>query len=175
MTSIPANYDPQKDLEEGTCTSPPHNGAYIGAYTRTSTSVSPALLPSPALLALYPGSCISEATGTLLLRSLAAKHRLTRSAMGDILQVLTLHMPENTAPMSYASHYRLFGSVRSSSRAHIVHQLCGGCGGVLSGSVLPVVTASARSNVITFYELPIETQLQALFNSEAHTSLFYDL
>ena len=129
------NSDPrQKYLEEGICTSPPRNGATgIGAYTRTRTrtptSVSPALLPSPAPLALYPGSCISEATGTLLLRSLAAKHGLTRSAMGDILQVLTLHMPENTAPMSYASHYRLFGGARSSPRAHIVHQLCGGCGG----------------------------------------------
>ena len=62
------NFDPQKDLEEGICTSPPRNGATsIGAYTHTPTSVRPALLPSPAPLALYPGSCISEATGMLLL------------------------------------------------------------------------------------------------------------
>ena len=55
----------------------------------------------PAHQPLYPGAQIDEETGIMLILSLANKHRLTHSALSDIVRVVTMHLPQGTKLKSY--------------------------------------------------------------------------
>ncbi len=82
--------------------------------------------PSPAPTLLYEGAQISEEMGMMLVLSMATKHRLTLSALADILKVMSLHLPSGTpVPPSYKSVYRLLkkvatmgGSLSSATLSH---------------------------------------------------------
>ena len=50
---------------------------------------------------LFPGAQIDEETGSMLILSLASKHRLTHYAISDIMQVVTMHLPQGTKPKFY--------------------------------------------------------------------------
>ena len=83
---------------------------------------------SPALL--YPGAETSEEMGILMTTSLDAKHKLTYSALGDILRVICIHLPAGTLPTPYKSLYCLLKAVGNHSSlgsSNIVHRLCGLC------------------------------------------------
>ena len=60
---------------------------------------------NPAHQSLYPGAQITEETGAMLILSLATKHRLTHSAISDILRVASMHLPEGTNPTFYRSGF----------------------------------------------------------------------
>ena len=47
----------------------------------------------------------------MLIMSLASKHKLTYSALADILKVICLHLPADSIPASYKSVYRLLKNV----------------------------------------------------------------
>lgn len=115
---------------------------------------------------LYPSAQISVATGTLLLHSLTVKHGLTQTALTDILQLIRLHMPANSAPQAYGSVYRLLNasSLKSNEEMVCKHVLCKDCGELISeasnsGSSMECV----HSHVVQFYELQLHAQIQALF------------
>ena len=61
---------------------------------------------------LYPGAGLSQEMGMMLIMSLASKHKLTYSALADILKVICLHLPADSIPASYKSVYRLFKNVK---------------------------------------------------------------
>ena len=130
-------------------------------------SPSPTPECSPAPLAMYPGAQISESTGVLILQSLASRHGLTQAAQSDILRVLKLHMPENGAPATYNSLYRMSSGAHCSSQAalestHVKHTLCGHCSLPLH-DVDHSDSGCQGSKYTTFFELPIDIQIQALF------------
>ena len=146
---------------------------------RTSmTTCRELVLPSPPggpvtgpTAKLYPSSRISEATGKLLLQSLASKHGLTKSAVHDMLQVLRLHMPLEAVPLSYSSRYRVFGG-RSSMNNAIVHKMCSGCGVLLSSSPCSDNNcrgASLSSQLISRFKTFLKVRLSAF------TVLYYVL
>ena len=54
---------------------------------------------------LNQGVGLSEEMGVMLVISLASKHRLTYSALADILKVICLHLPADSVPASYKSVY----------------------------------------------------------------------
>ena len=115
---------------------------------------------------LYPSAQISVATGTLLLHSLAVKHRLTQTALTDILQLLRLHMPANSSPLAYGSVHRLLNASSLKSHKEVVctHVLCRDCGELISGASTSGSTMECvHSHVVQFYELQLDAQIQALF------------
>ncbi len=61
---------------------------------------------------LYEGAQISEEMGVGLLLSMATRHRLTMSALGDLLKLITMHLPSGVpVPQPYRSVYMLLKSV----------------------------------------------------------------
>ena len=76
---------------------------------------------------LYPGAKISEDMGVALLMSMATKHKLSFSALADILKVLCMHIPAGTpVPTAYKFVYRLLKKVAtvgsSISTATVTHR-----------------------------------------------------
>ncbi len=57
---------------------------------------------------LYPGAKITEETGIMLILSLATRHRLTHSAISDVLRVISMHLPKGVEPTSYRSDTKTF-------------------------------------------------------------------
>jgi len=56
---------------------------------------------------LYPGAKISEDIGVALLLSMVTKHKISFSALADILKVMCMHFPAGTpVPTAYKSVYR---------------------------------------------------------------------
>ena len=148
---------------EAECVSPtPDSSCPPTPPTTTSHSNDPCHLPA----LLYPGAQISEATGKLLLHSLAVKHGLTQAAQADILKVLRLHMPADSIPSSYRSVHRLYHTSTSSvkSTAQVVHTICSYCGEVISEtSGISNGDECMHFNSVKFYEVPLDAQIQALF------------
>ena len=120
---------------------------------------------SPAQNLLYPGAQISEATGTLMLHSLGAKHGLTQDALTDVLQLLRLHMPADSIPPAYKSVHRLYHASSLRSQAQVVHTLCSDCGELVSETLMDSCSGGncMHSDFIKYYELPLDAQIQALF------------
>ncbi len=58
---------------------------------------------SPTHRPLYPEAKITEERGIMLILSLANRHRLTHSAISDILRVISMHLPKGIEPTSYRS------------------------------------------------------------------------
>ena len=131
---------------------------------------------------LYPGAQITEKMGTMLILTIATKHRLTRSAISDILRVVSMHLPEGTNPKPYRSGfhfsydhnitsrslYHLFKRVNGSSSHSpaIVHRLCGKCQGSLNGQECSNsgcwdITEPVMDD--TFLELPVDEQVKEMF------------
>ncbi len=60
---------------------------------------------------LYPGAQITEEMGVKLL---ATRHRLSFSALGDILKLVTVHLPSHApVPPAYKSTYMLMKTITS--------------------------------------------------------------
>ena len=132
--------------------------------TTSHANIEPACIHLP--VRLYPGAQISEATGKLLLHSLAVKHGLTQAAQADILKVLRLHMPADSIPPSYRSVHRLYHASTSSvkSTAQVVHTICSDCGEIISEtSDIHGGDECMHFNLVKFYEVPLDAQIQALF------------
>ena len=112
------------------------------------------------------GMRISPEVGIQLILSLVTKHSLTYSALADILSVIRLHLPENSIPTAYNSVYHLMKSMCSlqgdSQIQEVVHRLCGNCHSYLPGSQ-PCENLQCHDTEITFIELPVDAQIQALF------------
>ena len=108
---------------------------------------------------LYPGAQISEATGKLLIQSLAMKHGLTKAALADILQLVRLHMPADCAPASYKSVHRFYSESNLSSAKE--HKICMDCGEIVDNVAVP--DGCPHSHCVSFYELPLDTLIQAMF------------
>ena len=119
---------------------------------------------SPAQSPLYPGAKINAATGALLLHSLTMKHGLTHAALADILQLLRLHLPENSTPAAYGSVHRLLNASSLKSSAEVVHILCRDCGIELVSEVSSSGHGGEclHSHVIEFYELSLDAQILIL-------------
>lgn len=68
---------------------------------------------------LYEGAQISEKTGVELLLSLTNKHKLSLSALGDILKLVALHLPSSLpTPSAYRSVYMLLKHI-SETTSHL--------------------------------------------------------
>ena len=68
--------------------------------------------PSPTHSLLYEGAQISEDMGMMLLMCLATKHKMSFSALADVLKVVCMHLPAGTSvPTAYKSVYRLLKKV----------------------------------------------------------------
>lgn len=120
---------------------------------------------SPVQNLLYPGAQISEATGALLLHSLAMKHGLTHAALMDIQQLLCLHLPTGEAtPLSYRSEHRLLNALSLRSHPEVVHMVCSDCEQLIAE---PACSSNSfecmHSQIIKFYEIPLDSQIQAIF------------
>ena len=122
---------------------------------------------------LYPGAGMSQEMGMMLIMSLASKHKLTYSALADILKVICLHLPADSIPASYKSVYRLLKKVTAlgeHSSHHLAHKLCGKCGAYLSGEqkcckpTCQALDLEAKDHI--FLELPVDMQVRALFQSK---------
>lgn len=123
---------------------------------------------SPALL--YPGAEISEEMGTLLTMSLAAKHKLTYSALEDILRVICMHLPAGTVPTPYKSLYRLLKAVGNHSSlgsSKIVHRLCGKCHAYIQDKQACQNAGCGNVDISVpddlFVELPVDIQIKEFF------------
>lgn len=136
----------------------------------------PAPSPSHSLSPthLCDGVQISSEVGLKLIMSLVVKHKLTTSALADILKVINMHLPIDYVPSPYKSVYRLLkymASLESNlTSSKIVHKLCGKCGDYLTSnatcqnaSCLEVIEQIEDS---LFLELPVDIHIQALFQSE---------
>ena len=114
----------------------------------------------------------------MLILTLAWKHKLTNSALTDLLKVICLHLPREQIPGPYKSVYRLLKTMpklQDSTGTHkVIHHLCGKCGAdllynydacdcIVENGGLPVVSSQTSH---MFLELPIDLQLQALFQSK---------
>ena len=132
----------------------------------------PSSTQSPQPHPLYPGAQIGESMGALLLKSVAAKHNLTRSAVEDILQLMCACMPEEKVPVSYTSIHRVMKHLpNAASGNYIVHRLCGTCGELLDAgteSCGDIGCIEDNKPTISFFELPVDSQLQLLFKG-THT------
>ena len=121
---------------------------------------------------LYPGAELSQEMGMMLVMSLASKHKLTYSALADILKVICLHLPADSIPASYKSVYRLLKKMTAlgeDTTHHLAHRLCGKCGAYLAGEqkcsepTCQALDLEAKDHV--FLELPVDMQVRALFQS----------
>ena len=112
-----------------------------------------------------PGAQISEVTGALLLHSMSMKHGLTHAALTDIQQLLCLHLPAGEGtPLAYQSVHRLLNVLCVKSSAEVVHFLCNDCGQLIAEPCSSNSFGSCmHSQSIKFYEIPLDTQIQALF------------
>ena len=114
---------------------------------------------------MYPGAQINVDTGVLLIQTLAAKHGFTQAALGDLLRVIKLHMPQDSSPVSYDSVYRLSSSSNSAcgvlEERVIHHTLCNECGKA-NGSHQPICKEMGEAST-QFFELPIDRQIQQIF------------
>lgn len=116
------DFDPTTDDDDDAA-----EGYDMYSSTSTSTSTIASCLPTvnadvvvPRAQMLYPGSLLTPATSTLLIRCFANQHHLTVRAKRDLLQLLHLHLPkENALPSSL---YYLNKS-EATSRAPSEHEL----------------------------------------------------
>ena len=148
---------------EAECVSPAPDSSCPPTPPATTSHANDSVNHLPAQNLLYPGAQISEATGKLLLHSLAVKHG---AAQADILKLLCLHMPADSIPPSYRSVHRLYHASTSSvkSTAQVVHTICSDCGEVISEtSGIPNGDECMHINLVKFYEVPLDAQIQALF------------
>ena len=109
---------------------------------------------------LYPGARVSEAIGTLMVHSLAMKHGFTKAALADVLKVVSLHLPAANVPSSYRSVHCLLRASSSRTHSPIIHTLCSDCGQLVQQGGQD---DCLHSHAITFHEISLEKQLQALF------------
>ena len=127
--------------------------------------------PWPESLTRSDGLEISESTGALLVNSLAMRHGLTQAAVSDVLEVLRLHLPATQSqPSLYKSVHRLTSSMQLQS--HISHSFCKDCREVVNTEC---DGECMHTEIITFYEMPIDEQLQAMFSKCMHVHLIFSL
>ncbi len=91
----------ESDLESEQNTSGDEMGGALPAGAREGGANLQQAHSSPAYHPLYPDAQITEEEGIMLILSLSTKHRLTQSALSDILRVVSIHLPQGTTPASY--------------------------------------------------------------------------
>ena len=145
------------------------NDPIIGEHEFANDRASPTHRSS----VLNQGVGLSEEMGMMLVISLASKHRLTYSALADILKVICLHLPADSVPASYKSVYRLLKKMTAlgeHTSHQLAHRLCGKCAAYLAGEqgcsepTCQAVDVQAKDHL--FLELPVDTQVRALFQSK---------
>ena len=102
-----------------------------GTDSDSSVDSSPAHQASPAHK-LFNGAQVSDEMAVMLVLGLQSKHKLTQSALSDILSVLSMHLPSGQSiPTAYKSLYHLLKSISAResglSCSTVVHRLCGKC------------------------------------------------
>lgn len=112
---------------------------------------------------LYPGAQITEQTGIHLIQSLALRHGFTQAALGDMLKVIGLHLPAaHGIPASYKSAHRLLQASKMRPHLEKLHILCSDCGELIKEEE-QTNDDCIHSNIVKFYEYPIDVQIQDLF------------
>lgn len=106
----------------------------------------------------------------MLLLSLASRHKITYSALSDILRVVCMHLPSNSVPTAYKSLHRPMKAMASKCGNHgngkIVHRLCGTCHSYLQDGQCDNPSCCAletQADPCTFLELPVDAQIKHLF------------
>ena len=161
--------EPEIEVPFSSPTTTPPFSPSVASADGEPTAASPASFESPTPTSsdahltenlLYPGAQISEETGRLLIQSLTMRHGLTKAALADILQLVRLHLPPGCVPASYKSVHRYSESMNLISSA-VEHKICMDCGEMIDSIV--VAGGCLHSDLVSFYELPLDTQIQAMF------------
>lgn len=121
---------------------------------------------------LGDGAPISDEMGMMLILSLLTKHRLTYSALEDILKVVSEHLPSGSVPSTYKSMYHLQKAMSNRgpgdlTSTKILHQLCGKCQAYIeSGTQCQNLACQLNREKFEnnlFYELPVDAQIKQMF------------
>ena len=129
------------------------------ALQKSATSVLPSSTDSP----LYEGSEITCFESHLLLFQFAVRHSLSSKAFGELLQVVSAHLPQTAkSPKSVYMLKRFFSKIYPdlSTRAH---KYCSCCLKLLEEGSTPCdgdKCVSAGAKIETFYTMPLKSQLK---------------
>ena len=116
---------------------------------------------------LYTGSRITTTASLSLITQVIEQHSLSKRAVYDILRVLSAHLPEQ--PHVLKSRFlfeKAVADLRYKSAGAVRHDLCPCCKRLMEPrNQCPTdgCQYDGTSSPLSFFELPIENQLQTLF------------
>ena len=116
---------------------------------------------------LYKGSSLTMSASNILVMAYSMKHNLSNEAIGDLLQLLKLHLPNPNNCVGSAYSFKKQFAVNSTPKVDH-HYFCSKCFQNVEPSVLvcPNVDCgedlSLNGNLASFMEVSIEDQLQRL-------------
>ena len=117
-------------------------------------------------VALFEGSQVAEQEAIVALFSLACRHKLTCTCIGDILQLVSSLLP---VPNGFnISLHRLLGRFVNFSTETIVRKFCGNCSApLLEGAKCTEPKCLAvRQLDATFIEVPLQKQIAEKMQDE---------
>ena len=129
-------------------------------------------VPASSNRPLYEGSRLSVAASGVLVQKFAMRHKVTKEALGDLLQLLKIHCP--TSNLCISSVHRLKKLFPDLEYKPVFHYFCSEC----LEEVTDVETCQQCTNpvcqhdlsqlnsVSSFIELPIDQQLKAILERE---------
>ena len=112
---------------------------------------------------LYPSAKITKDFSSVSILKLAARHNLTKTALSDILKLISRHLPSDTAtPSHLRSVYML--EKWATKKDKIEHTVCLSCAQLIGEDSCskPSCKASGKGHV-KFIELSVEKQITKFF------------
>lgn len=167
--SVPVDYPLDDDIDDDDDV--PNASALKKADENQQTLVN--MVTSDLQKSLYSGSELSVASSCLLLKKFRMQHRLTETAFGDLLRLISLHCPRsNQCPKSPYLFEKVFGGQKLPQE---FHNFCSNC--LCPEPICPNVNCQVSlvrlGSKSQFIEVPIEPQLTTILQREYNYSSLY--
>ena len=123
---------------------------------------------------LFQDSVVSCISSELAINSYISRHHLTKQAQEDLLQLVQLHVPQDSSVPSSVFTLRKYSLLNPVSAKHILHYMCPQCYTVLPDKNCDVCPNDGcclsldQETLSYFFTISIAEQLKIILKSKIH-------